>query len=391
MDASGLVSGLILAASLLTFAYLSLGEKLLNVPGRRPPPSLPLDILLLASPVAAAISAVALFLSLSWMTWPLATLLSFALLVSLLALTWGTKYLATNHRSITLPLVSPLRRVINLSPAATQSSRLERVAPSREAGEEARTLQEAEPNIAAEEHANLDERERSMIRSILRLDEFNARDILVPRVDIVAVDVEESLADVGKRMLESGHSRLPVYRETIDNVVGVIYARDLLPLLNMEEPWPTVEKLLRQPFFIPETKRLDELLPEFQRLRVHMAMVVDEHGGIEGLVTLEDLLEEIVGEIEDEFSTTAEPQITPTANGDLIVDAKTSLNNLEELVPLKFDEAEVDTIGGLVYSMLGKMPQAGDEVVYDGLRIRVLSTLGRRLRKLKLTPERRED
>ena len=391
MDASGLVPGLILAASLLTFAYLSLGEKLLNIPGRRLPPSLPLDILLLASPVAAAISAVALFLSLSWMTWPLATLLSFALLVSLLALTWGTKYLATNHRGITLPLVSPLRRVINPSPAATQSSRLERVAPSREAREEARIPQQAEPIIAAEEHANLDERERSMIRSILRLDEFNARDIMVPRVDIVAVDVEDSLADVGKRMLESGHSRLPVYRETIDNVVGVIYARDLLPLLNMEEPWPTVEKLLRQPFFIPETKRLDELLPEFQRLRVHMAMVVDEHGGIEGLVTLEDLLEEIVGEIEDEFSTTVDPQITPTANGDLIVDARTSLNNLEELVPLKFDEAEVDTIGGLVYSMLGKMPQAGDEVVYDGLRIRVLSTLGRRLRKLKLTPERRED
>ena len=391
MDASGLVSGLILAVSLLTFAYLSLGEKLLNISGRRLPSSPPLDTLRLASLIAVAISAVALFFSLSWMTWPLATLLSFALLVFLSALNWGTRYLAVHHTGITLPLASPLHRVINRSSAATQSSELEGVGPSREAGTETRIPREPGPVISAEEHANLDERERSMIRSILRLDEFNARDIMVPRVDIVAVDVEDSLADVAKRMLESGHSRLPVYREIIDNVVGVIYSRDLLPLLSSEEPWPPVEKLMRQPFFVPEAKRLDELLPEFQRLRVHMALVVDEHGGIEGLVTLEDLLEEIVGEIEDEFSTTEEPQITPTANGDLIVDARTSLNNLEELVPLKFDQAEVDTIGGLVYSKLDKMPQAGDEVVYDGLRIKVLSTLGRRLRKLKLTPEHRED
>ena len=241
--------------------------------------------------------------------------------------------------------------------------------------------------MISEEHATLDERERSMIRSILRLDEYNARDIMVPRVDIVAADLEDSLADVANRMLESGHSRLPVYRETIDNVTGIIHSRDLLPLLNMKAPWPSLEKLLREPFFVPETKRLDELLSEFQKLRVQMALVVDEHGGIEGLVTLEDLLEEIVGEIEDEFSTTEEPQIAPTDDGKLIVDARISLNDLEEFVPLKFDQADVDTIGGLVYSTLGKMPQAGDEVVYDGLRIKVLSTVGRRLRKLQLTPE----
>ena len=164
--------------------------------------------------------------------------------------------------------------------------------------------------VGEEAHGELDERERSMIRSILRLDDYNARDVMVPRMDIVSVDVKDNLSDVVNRMLESGHSRLPVYRETIDEVVGVIYSRRLMPLLNTEPPWPPLEELMLEPFFVPETKRLGELLTEFQGRHVQMALVVDEHGGTEGLVTLEDLLEEIVGEIEDEFS----PSKSPTAH-----------------------------------------------------------------------------
>ena len=247
--------------------------------------------------------------------------------------------------------------------------------------------QDLEAVVVSGEHTMLDERERTMIKAVLRLDEYNARDIMVPRVDIIAADLEDDLSSVVNRMLESGHSRLPVYKETIDNVVGVIYSRRLMPLLNTEPPWPSLEELMLEPFFVPETKRLVELLSEFQRRHVQLALVVDEHGGTEGLVTLEDLLEEIVGEIEDEFSPHKEPHITTTEDGKLIVDAGISLNDLEEFVFLKFEEMDVDTIGGLVYSTLGKMPQAGDEVVYKGLRIKVLSIMGRRLRKLQLALE----
>ena len=246
---------------------------------------------------------------------------------------------------------------------------------------------EVEAVVAAEADGEIDERERSMIRAILRLDDYNARDVMVPRMDIVSVDVKDDLSSVVNRMLESGHSRLPVYRETIDEVVGVVYSRRLMPLLNTEPPWPPLEELMLEPFFVPETKRLDELLTEFQGRHVQMALVVDEHGGTEGLVTLEDLLEEIVGEIEDEFSPSRSPTVTPTADGGLIVDAGLSLNDLEELVDARFDKAEVDTIGGVVYSILDKMPKPGDEVVYEGLRIKVLTTMGRRLRKLLLAVE----
>ncbi len=241
--------------------------------------------------------------------------------------------------------------------------------------------------VGAEAHSELDERERSMIRSILKLDEYNARDVMVPRMDIVSVDVKDDLSSVVNRMLDSGHSRLPVYRETIDDVVGVIYSRRLMPLLNTEQPWPSLKELMLEPFFVPETKRLAELLTEFQGRRVQLALVVDEHGGTEGLVTLEDLLEEIVGEIEDEFSKEKGPIVTTTEDGEFIVDAGLSLNDLEELVDARFDEAEVDTIGGIVYSILDKMPKPGDEVVYEGLRIKVLTTMGRRLRKLLLVVE----
>ena len=158
---------------------------------------------------------------------------------------------------------------------------------------------EATNIIPAEEQNVLDDRERRMIRSIINLDRYDVRDIMAPRVDIIAVEIQDSLENVATKMLDSGHSQLPVYIDTIDKVVGVIHARDLLPLLNTNRPWPKLDKMYRAPFFVPETKRLDELLTEFQKTRIQMALVIDEHGGTEGLVTLEDLLEEIVGEIED--------------------------------------------------------------------------------------------
>ena len=244
---------------------------------------------------------------------------------------------------------------------------------------------EATNIIPAEEQNVLDDRERRMIRSIINLDRYDVRDIMAPRVDIIAVEIQDSLENVATKMLDSGHSQLPVYIDTIDKVVGVIHARDLLPLLNTNRPWPKLDKMYRAPFFVPETKRLDELLTEFQKTRIQMALVIDEHGGTEGLVTLEDLLEEIVGEIEDEFSTVIDPELTLADDGTMTVDARTSLNDIENILGIDFTEVEVDTVGGLVYTFLDKIPETGDEVTCHGLHIKVLSTLGRRLRKLRLT------
>ena len=243
---------------------------------------------------------------------------------------------------------------------------------------------EANNIILAEEQTDLDDRERGMIRSIINLDRYDVRDIMAPRVDIIAVEIQDTLETVATQMLDSGHSQLPVYVDTIDNVVGVIHARDLLPLLNTNRPWPKLEKMYRAPFFVPETKRLDELLTEFQKTRIQMALVIDEHGGTEGLVTLEDLLEEIVGEIEDEFSTATDTELKVSEDGSMTVDARTSLNDIHNILGIDFSGAEVDTVGGLVYTFLDKIPQAEDQVTCHGLNIKVLSTLGRRLRKLKI-------
>ena len=359
MDESGLSSGLILAVALL--AHAGVGLRKLTCQGGSPPW---LEMLRVGVIVAVAVSATAFFFSLEWMTWLRAAFFTAAVFALLAAI------------DLLLPKLVSARRTPN---GAGESS-----ASDSNGGSDSIGGPDVEAVVATEAHGEIDERERSMIRSILRLDDYNARDVMVPRLDIVSVDVKDDIPSVVNRMLESGHSRLPVYRETIDEVVGVIYSRRLMPLLNTEPPWPPLEELILEPFFVPESKRLSELLTEFQGRRVQLALVVDEHGGTEGLVTLEDLLEEIVGEIEDEFSPAKGPVATPTADGRLIVDAGLSLNDLEELVDARFDEADVDTIGGVVYSILDKMPKPGDEVVYEGLRIKVLSTMGRRLRKLIL-------
>ena len=257
------------------------------------------------------------------------------------------------------------------------------------AGDEAADT-EADPDsttvvITEEGQATLDDRERLMIRSILRLDESTAKEVMVSRVDMVAVDAGTSLSTVASTMQEHGHSRIPVYTGTTDNIIGVVHSRDLLPFLARTEEHPPLAEVTRPPFFTPESKRLDDLLREMQEKRVHMAMVVDEYGGVEGLVTLEDLLEEIVGEIEDEFSPGMEPRVVPMANGDIIADARVSLEYLSDLLSSPLRQDDVDTVGGLVYTSLGKIPQMGDSVTHDGLRIEVVSLLGRRIRKLKLS------
>jgi CBS domain containing-hemolysin-like protein len=238
--------------------------------------------------------------------------------------------------------------------------------------------------ITEEELISLDQRDRDMFRSILRLDVATAREIMVPRLDMVTVDADATVVEVADLMIRGGHSRLPVYEETIDRILGIVHSREVMAALARPNPETTLRSLVRPPYIIPETKRLDDLLEELQDRGVHMAVVVDEYGGTEGLVTMEDVLEEIVGEIEDEFSRTREAQVVHLSDGAVLVDAGMAIEDVEELFATRIGTADVDTVGGYVYQALGKIPQFGDVVTTDHLRIEVVSILGRRLRKLRI-------
>ena len=397
MDTSGLATSLSLAASFLVFAYLSLAVSALS-PANGPSLTkdrlsrmvLALQFLRLASVVAAVFSVQSLMLGQGRPGVALITIVALGLLALLVIIDRGTKLLAALYPTavsrLTSPVKAPLIVLFNSSrPRDAPYTEVSTTNGKESGGQSLQPHGFASVVITEEAQAGLDARERLMIRSILRLDESTAREVMVPRVDIVAVEADIPLTEVANRMLECGHSRLPVYRETIDHIIGVVYSRDLLPFLGKTEEYPSLEKSLRPAFFIPESKRLDELLRELQEKRVQMAIVVDEYGGIEGLVTFEDLLEEIVGEIEDEFSRSVEPRVVPLADGNVIVDAQVTLDYISELYSTAIGNDDVDTVGGLVYSALGKMPQVGDEVTSNGLRIEVVSLLGRRIRKLKVS------
>ncbi len=241
-----------------------------------------------------------------------------------------------------------------------------------------------EPSIPEEVMEGLDRRDREMVGSILQLDESTAREIMVPRLDMAAVEVNVPVKEAVRQVIESGHTRLPVYEETLDRVVGIVHALDIMQALYRQEPDESLRGLLRPAYYIPETKRLDELLDDLQEQGIQMAIVVDEYGGIEGLLTIEDLLEEIVGEIEDEFSRTTEPEVVHLPDGAVMVDARLNTEEVEELFGTRIPDQDVDTVGGYVYRTLGKIPQAGDVVAAEDLRIEVVSILGRRLRKLRI-------
>jgi CBS domain containing-hemolysin-like protein len=223
--------------------------------------------------------------------------------------------------------------------------------------------------------------EREMIRGVVALDETLAREIMAPRIDITALEVGETLDDALRLVVERGFSRIPLYDETIDNIVGVIYAKDLLRCVT-EKRQPALRDIARPAYFIPESKRVDELLSEFKKSKVHLAIVVDEYGGTAGLVTIEDLLEEIVGEIQDEYDREEAP-IERVGDDEAILDARVSIDSLRELFGFEIEDEDYDTVGGFVYHHLGKVPVAGDEVRVDGLKLRVLSVIGRRIKKVR--------
>ena len=228
-----------------------------------------------------------------------------------------------------------------------------------------------------------DEQELEMIYAILQMEETAVRDVMVPRPDLVTIEVSAVVSKAVALMREAGHSRVLAYKESIDNVVGILHARDLLRLAEPEVTDLSMQELLRPALFVPEGKRLDALLREFQRKRAHMAVVVDEYGGTSGLVTLEDILEEIVGEIDDEFDE-EEQEVQVVSDDEVIMDARVNLSYLKEQFDVDVVGDGFDTIGGLVYNQLGKIPSQGDQAITEGLLIEVLSTERRRITKVRV-------
>ena len=228
--------------------------------------------------------------------------------------------------------------------------------------------------------------ELAMIRRIAHMVDRAVREIMVPRIDMVVADADDTTEDVLKLITERGFSRIPIYEETIDNVVGVVYAKDILKFLAEGRQPPPPRDIARPPYFVPEGKHIDELLAELQENKVHMAIVVDEYGGTAGLVTIEDVLEEIVGEIQDEYDR-EEASVEQLNESEAILDARVSIDALNELFELNIEGEDFDTVGGFVYHQLGRMPAPGDEVRADGVTLRVLSILGHRIKKVRATRE----
>jgi putative hemolysin len=244
------------------------------------------------------------------------------------------------------------------------------------------------------EQGILEAEEEQMINAVIELGDRKLHEVMVPRIAIVGLPATASFDDAIDRVIEEGHSRVPVYESSVDEVVGILYAKDLLPFLKSDaQARPTLRTLLRTPVFVPESMSIDDLLHEFQRRKVHIAIVLDEYGGTAGLVTIEDLLEEIVGEIQDEYDV-EEPLVETLDDHAARVDGRASVDDLLEIWDLKLqleDEDEYDTVGGLVYHRIGGVPQPGDEVRVDGLRLTVETTDGRRVGKVLVVREQDVD
>ena len=238
------------------------------------------------------------------------------------------------------------------------------------------------------EQGVLEAEEEQMINAVIELGQHRVHEVMVPRVAIAALDSDATLEEAIDLIVEVGHSRIPVYRDSIDEIVGILYAKDLLPYLKPDAgPRPALRKLLRPPVLVPESMTIDDLLHEMQRRKVHIAIVLDEYGGTAGLVTIEDLLEEIVGEIQDEYDV-EEPMVERLSDHEARVDGRADVDELLELfdLDLKLEDAEeYDTVGGLMYHRVGGVPAPGDSIEVDGLRLTVETTDGRRVGKVLVT------
>lgn len=238
-----------------------------------------------------------------------------------------------------------------------------------------------------EEEGLFEHEERAMIEGVFAVGDTLVREIMVPRVDIVSLTQDATIEEALEVIAASGHSRIPVYTETIDRVVGILYAKDLIPALRPGLPQQTVDALLRPAHFVPETMRVSALLEDLQQRKVHLAIVIDEYGGTAGLATIEDVIEQIVGEIQDEYDT-GDPAIVPVGADELIVDGRVLIEDLNASMGLELSSESAERVGGLVYERLGRLPRPGDVLVVDDVTLTVLSVKGMRAQKLRVVRQR---
>ena len=238
----------------------------------------------------------------------------------------------------------------------------------------------------------IEEDEKQMIAGIFEFGETTVREIMVPRLDMVAVEVSEPLSQALDLIIGNGHSRIPVFEDSIDHLLGVLYAKDLLLCLRDGSQDISVRQLLRKAYFVPQSKKLDELFEEMQAHRIHMALAVDEYGGTAGLVTIEDLLEEIVGEIQDEYDT-EEPQLKKLAPEIYIFNARYDIDEVSQLidVDLSAGRENIDTLGGFIYSQLGRVPEQSESIQFKDWRFTVLSVDSRRIEEVRVEPHHSAD
>jgi putative hemolysin len=236
---------------------------------------------------------------------------------------------------------------------------------------------------AGEEGGVIEVEEKEMIYSIFDIGDTLAREIMVPRIDMLALEVSTPLPQAVDAVLAAGHSRVPIYQGNIDNIVGLLYAKDLLRAWKDAGQGGKLRDLLRPAYFAPETKKADELLAELQQKRIHLAVVVDEYGGTAGIVTLEDIVEEIVGEIRDEYDVNEESLFEPVSADEYVFDARVALDEVNKLLELQLPTGESDSLGGFIYGQLGHVPAAGEKVPAGPVTFEVLNVTGRRIRKVR--------
>ena len=230
------------------------------------------------------------------------------------------------------------------------------------------------------ESLNLEEKD--MIRGIVQLSDTSVKEVMVPRIDVKFISLDMPIDEMMSILVESGHSRFPVFRDTIDNVVGMLYVKDLLFYLFQNKEI-NIEETIRKPYFVPESKRLDSLLREFRLKKVHIAVAVDEYGGVSGIVCLEDIIEEIVGDIQDEFDN-EEEDVLEIGDGVYLCDARIDIEDLNEKLELDLPDDSFDTLGGFVFDLFGKIPVKFEKVCFQGLDFIIQVMDGHKIKTVKI-------
>lgn len=235
--------------------------------------------------------------------------------------------------------------------------------------------------VLEHEQEGIEAEERAMIRGVMSIGDRVVREAMTPRPDIVALAAETPLDESARFIVKHGFSRIPIYRDSVDHVSGVLYAKDVMAAL-LEDAEQTIARIAREPMLVPESKLIDDLLTDFRRERVHLAIVLDEYGGTAGLITLEDLLEEIVGEIADEYDAAASTELAELVDGELVLGGRAPLSTLQQL-GCQVEHADFDTVAGLMFDRIGAIPSVGDEVQIDGISVVVEAMDGRRIAAMR--------